>query len=78
MPNSGFVHAYDPITKARVVVPEHFLGEDSPFPQLKPLPSSRRDTAATDSADKTAAKPRRTSGTTTGRQAQAAATDKEK
>lgn len=73
-----FVNAYDPVTKRRVVVPAHFLGDKSPFPQLKQLPSERDSAAKTTPATKKAArKPRRPSGKNTA-PAAAAATDKEK
>ena len=36
---TAFVEAYDPDTGIKNLVPEHFLGEDSPFPHLKAAPS---------------------------------------
>lgn len=67
---SELVKAYDTVSGQKVVVPAHFLGERSPFPQLKPLPSER------DSAGKK--KPRQQPSTSDAPADAAAATDKEK
>ncbi|MFK4494816.1 MULTISPECIES: hypothetical protein [Dermacoccus] len=38
----GFVDAYDAANHGKKVrVPEHFLGDDSPFPNLRATPLSR-------------------------------------
>lgn len=78
MAPTGFVRAQDTVTGRTVTVPEAFLGDRSPFPHLKPLPSGKRKSAATSTPDtaptSTAGKSRRS---TTGRQTKAAAHNKE-
>lgn len=49
-----FVEAYDPETKRKAMVPEHWLQDGSPFPHLKPVPSSRDKRATKTAAAKKA------------------------
>lgn len=69
-----FVKAYDTVSGQKLVVPAHFLGERSPFPNLKPLPSEAKDSAPALDAEK----PRRSSGKNTAPAVADEATDKEK
>jgi len=73
-----FVKAYDTVTGRKVVVPAHFLGPASPFPNLKQLPSERDTGGKKTTAKKAAAKTRRPSGKQPAPAQAAAATDKEK